>query len=132
MISPAFHFTGNCNEAINFYEEVFDAIDKQVEYYRDAPSKPGFLITDDMKDLVMHGTMTICGTPVNFSDTLEKTSVGNMICLNVFCQSSDEVCRIYHKLKEDGQVIVELGPQFFSSMYGSVIDRYGIKWQLIS
>ncbi|WP_157950026.1 VOC family protein [Vallitalea okinawensis] len=132
MISPTIHFPGNCNEAIAFYEKVFNVTHKKVEFYRDAPSNSGFTLTDDMKDLVMHSSMTICGTPFNFSDTQEKTIAGNMICFNVFFQTVDEVCNAFNKLEEDGNVIVELGPQFFSDMYGSVVDKFGIKWQLIS
>ncbi len=132
MISPAIHFPGTCNEAMNFYEEVFEATDKYIEYFHNAPSNPGFSITEDMKDLVMHASMTICGTPVNFSDTQDQVSAGNMICLNVFLPTADQVCRAYDKLKEGGKIVVELGPQFFSPMYGSIEDRYGIKWQIIS
>lgn len=132
MISPTIHFSGNCNEAITFYEKVFNATDKKVEFYRDAPPNSGFSVTDDMKDLVMHSSMTICGTSFNFSDTREKTIAGNMVCFNVFFQTADEVCSAFSKLKEGGNVIVELGPQFFSNMYGSVVDKFNIKWQLIS
>lgn len=132
MISPTIQFPGNCNEAITFYEEVFDTTDKQMDFFRNAPHNPGFSVTDDMKDLVMHGSITICGTSFNFSDSQEKTIAGNMICFNVFLQSADEVSSAFEKLKKGGKVIIELGPQFFSNMYGSVVDRFGIKWQLIS
>ncbi len=132
MISPVIHFPGTCKEAIRFYEEVFVATDKHIAYYKDAPPDPGFVVTEDMRDLVMHAGMTICGTAFNFSDTQEETVAGSMICFNVFLQSADEVCRAYERLREGGRVIVALGPQFFSAMYGSVEDRYGIRWQLIS
>jgi PhnB protein len=132
MISPAIHLPGTCNEAIHFYEKVFNATNKDIAYYHDAPSDPGFDINDDMKNQVMHASLTICGTPVNFSDSQDDINPGNMICLNVFFDTKDEVCRSYDMLKEGGKVIVELGPQFFSPMYGSIEDRYGVKWQLIT
>ena len=132
MISPAIHLPGTCSEAIHFYEEAFQATDKHIEYYRNAPADSGMTITEDMKELVMHASLTICGTPVNFSDSKEVLSAGNMVCLNVFFSSGDEVCHAYEKLKEGGRVMVELGPQFFSPMYGSIEDKYGIRWQLIS
>lgn len=132
MISPAIHLPGTCNEAIEFYEKVFRATDKHIDYYRNAPMDPGFAVTEDIKDLVMHASLTICKTPVNFSDSQEIICAGNMICLNVFFDSADEVSHAYHLLKEGGKVIVDLGPQFFSPMYGSVEDKYGVKWQLIS
>ncbi len=132
MISPAIHFPGNCNEAIHFYEQVFGGTEKHIDYYRDAPDNPGFVVTSDMKNQVMHATMTICGTPVNFSDTQDETSAGNMICLNVFMPSPQAVCNAFNQLKDGGKIIVQLGPQFFSTMYGSIEDKYGIKWQLIA
>lgn len=132
MISPAIHFPGNCGEAICFYEAVFNATDKRVEYYRDAPAGSGMPVTDETKDLVMHASLTICGTPVNMSDSPDKVTAGDMICLNVFFDSPDGVRRAFGMLREGGNVTVDLGPQFFSPMYGSVVDRYGVKWQLIS
>lgn len=132
MISPAIHLPGNCKEAIEFYEIAFNASDKHIDYYRDAPTNSGFSFTDDTKDFVMHASINICGTTVNLSDTQDKIVAGNMICLNVFFQTEDEVCRAYDKLKEGGKIIVELGPQFFSSMYCSIQDKYGVKWQLIA
>lgn len=131
MISPAIHFPGTCREAIHFYEEVFGATDKQIDYYHDAPADSGFTFTDDAKDFVMHATLTICGTPVNLSDSQESIIPGNMYCLNVFFPSAEEVCRAFDRLKEGGKIIVELGPQFFSKMYGSIEDKFGVKWQLI-
>ncbi len=132
MISPAIHLPGTCSEAIRFYEEAFHATDIHIDYYRDAPADSGMTITEDMLGLVMHASVTICGTPVNFSDAMDPLIAGNMICLNVFFDDADGVCHAYEKLKEGGKVAVELGPQFFSPMYGSVEDKYGIKWQLIS
>ncbi len=132
MISPALHFPGTCEEAINLYERVFAATDKQIQYYRDAPPNPGFEVTEGMANQVMHASLTICGTPVNFSDSTEPTFAGNMICLNVFFDSADGVRRAWEGLKDGGTVVVELGPQFFSPLYAAVVDRFGIKWQLIS
>lgn len=132
MISPALHFPGNCAEAMAFYQDVFHATDVHIDFFRDAPPNPGFPITEDMMGLVMHGGMTICGTPFNMSDTEENTVIGNMILFNVYLESADEICRAFNKLKAGGKVIVELGPQFFSPMYGSVEDKFGLRWQLIT
>lgn len=132
MISPAIHFGGNCYEAMTLYKEVFNGTDMEVSFYRDAPENPGFEITDDMSDLVMHASMTICGSPFNFCDVSEELVPGNMVCMNVFMASEEQVIEAYKGLTMNGEIVVELGPQFFSKMYASVIDPYGIKWQLIS
>jgi PhnB protein len=131
MISPTIHFPGNCNEAIAYYEKVFKVTEKQVSFYRDAPPNSGMTITEDMLDLVMHASITIRGTKFNCSDTQEKIVAGNMILFNVFMETEDEVRNAFEILKIDGNVIIDLGPQFFSKLYGSVVDKFGIKWQLI-
>ena len=132
MISPVIQFNGKCGEAINLYEVVFGATDKYVEYYRDAPDDSGIPKTPETNELVMHAGMTICGTHINLCDCVEKITAGNMFKLNVFMDTNDEVKRAFHMLKENGKVIVELGAQFFSPMYGSVVDCYGVSWQLSS
>ena len=43
------------------------------------------------------------------------------VCSNVYTELN----------KKGGKVMVELGPQFFSPMYGSIEDRFGVRWQLI-
>ena len=131
MILPTIHFPGNCNEAIEFYEKAFDVTDKQVSFYRDAPPNSGIAITDDMLDLVMHASITICGTKFNCSDTQKEIVPGNMILFNVFMETENEVRNAFENLKVGGNVLVDLGPQFFSKMYGSVVDRFGVRWQLI-
>lgn len=132
MISTAIHFPGCCMEAIAFYETVFDVTDKNILLNRDAPSNAGMTITEETKDHVTHAELIICGTRITMSDTTEQVVAGNMFVLNVFLDSADEVRLAYQKLKEGGTVRVTIGPQFFSPMYGSVKDRFGLTWQLIS
>ena len=131
MISPVIQFNGNCAEAINFYASVFGATDQYIDYYQDAPDDSGISKTVDTYHLVMHSGITLCGTHINMSDSEEKIIPGNQFKLNVFMDSADEVVTAFNKLKEGGKVMVEVGPQFFSSMYGSVEDRFGVRWQLI-
>lgn len=133
MISPAIHFTGNCSEAIALYQKAFDMTINSIDYYRDAPPGSDMDAPGDDKNKVMHADLTICGSRVNMSDgTPVEVTIGNMIVLNVFLDSSEDVRKAFHVLKENGKIHVELGPQFFSTMYASVEDRFGVCWQLIS
>ncbi len=131
MIRTAIHFPGTCNEALTFYEGIFETSDKQIDFNHEAPPDSGIDYTEETKNKVMHAGMTICGTPMNFSDMDEPAVVGNMYCLNVFLDTEAKVAEAYGKIRVGGTVVVELGPQFFSRMYGSVVDRFGVKWQII-
>lgn len=132
MIAPAIHFNGNCEKAMKLYEKAFNGTDIEINYYDEAPENHGLTILEGMGRQIMHASMTISGTMFNFSDVMDTVDLGDGICFNVFMNSPEEVEEAYNLFKEKGQVVIELGPQFFSQMYGSVIDEFGVKWQLIS
>lgn len=131
MLTPFINFSGRCKEAITFYEKVFDGQDKRIMHFMDAPPHPDYPIPENMKEYVMHAEMLISGTKVSFSDTQEEIVPGNMISLAINYPTVDLVKNIFDKLKEDGEVLMELSPQFFSPMYGWVKDKFGIGWQII-
>ena len=131
MITPAIHFPGKCAEAIELYKKAFDVTVNSISYYRDAPPNSGMPDTADIQNLVMHSDLTICGTRVNMADYTKEVTVGDMIMLNVFLDSAEDVRKAYHVLLDGGTVETELGPQFWSELYGSVIDRFGVRWQLM-
>ena len=131
MIEPYIYLNGNCAEAIDFYEQVFDGQDKRVMFFKDMPQNPDYPVPEELKELVMHAEMLINGTKVNFSDIQNKVVAGNMISLAVRFTNPDLVVETFLQLKQGGEVLKALGKQFFSPMYGWVKDKYGISWQLI-
>lgn len=131
MVQPYLYLNGNCSEAIDFYEKVFNGENKKIMRYKDAPANPNFPVPDEMKELVLHAEMNINGTQFNFSDSTEKIIPGNMISLAVSFDTTEEVVAAFNKLKTGGEVLMELAPQFFSPMYGWVKDKFGVGWQLI-
>lgn len=131
MITPFINFAGKCKEALDFYETVFNAKDKHIMYFKDAPPNPDFVVTEQMQDYVLYAEMTITGTKVSFSDTQSNVVPGNMISLGVNLATEAEVRLIFDRLKEGGEVLMELAPQFYSPLYGWVKDKFGIGWQVI-
>lgn len=131
MISPTIIFSGNCEEAINLYEKAFAVTEKHIEFYRDAPPDSGLKIPPHMTDKVMHARIFLCGTEFNVSDSNEEITSGNMVKFNVFLENRDQVATAFTNLSKGGKTVVEPGPQFFSKFYASVIDPFGIHWQLI-
>ena len=131
MVTPFLNFAGKASEAIDFYEKVFHSNDKKVLRFQDAPPSPDFPVPEHMKNYVMHAEMTINGTKVSFSDTQDSVKDGSMISLAVDFPTEDKVREAYEALKEGGLVLMELAPQFFSPLYGWVVDKYGISWQII-
>lgn len=131
MIAVALHFTGQCEQAIDLYTRAFHATDVFKDYYRDAPDDSGMEKSERTKDWIMHSGMTIYGSLINLSDGPEPIVDGNRYKLNVFTDTLDQVRHAYDTLAPTGEVVVPLGPQFFSPLYAAVKDEFGVLWQII-
>jgi len=127
------NFDGNCSEAIEFYRQVFGTEAPEVMTYGDVPPDPGFPIQDENKHLVVHTALDIFGTTVMFSDFLpgEPLVKGNNISLAILMQNIDDIKLTFDKLKEGGSIEMELQETFFSKLYGSLKDKFGVIWQIM-
>lgn len=125
------NFNGNCREAVEFYAEVFGTEKPQIMTFGETPPDPNFTLPEEAKNLVMHTRLNISGSNVMFSDTFPGMPfvVGNNISLVVNSKDMDEIKSLFHKLKEGGKVGMELQETFWSKLYGSVTDKFGIEWQ---
>jgi PhnB protein len=131
-INPYVNFNGNCREAVAFYAEVFGADSPEMMFYSDMPPDPDFPVTEDMKKLVMHTELKFAGGSVMFSDIAPGSpfAAGDSISIMVSSKDAEVLRRYWERLKEGGTVAMELGPQFWSSLYGFVTDKFGVGWHL--
>jgi len=131
-VNAYLNFKGNCREAVEFYAEVFGVEKPNIVTYGDAPPNPDHPVPDEAKNWVMHAMLQVNGSPLMFSDVLPDMplTIGNNISLVVHGKSEDEVRNWFNKLKEGGQVHMELQETFWSKLYGMVTDKFGIGWQL--
>ena len=125
-------FNGNCKEAIEFYSEAFDTETPHLMTFGEAPPNPEYPLPDEAKELIMHGRLTINGSTIMFSDTFPGSQVvaGSNISLAIQSADRNFIQDSFEKLKQGGNVKMELQETFFSKCYGSVKDRFGIEWQL--
>ncbi|MFA7309076.1 MAG: VOC family protein [Patescibacteria group bacterium] len=49
----------------------------------------------------------------------------------VYCETVEEIDRIWEKLSQGGKVMMELQQYPFSEKYGWLNDKYGVSWQLM-
>ena len=129
MLIPTIHFNGNCDEAISFYKEVFGAEVKEINYAKDAPTDSG--MDDCPPHFVMHSEVYICGTNFSLTDGAESPpTIGNFSYLIVY-DTAEEVTATFNKLAVGGEVEEPLSTTFWSTLYGSVVDRFGVNWQVM-
>lgn len=125
-------FDGNCREAIQFYADVFGTEKPHIMSFADSPQDPSYPLPEEAKNLVMHSRLNINGSNVMFSDNFPGTSftLGNNISLALISKDLEELKSWFNKLKEGGNVGMELQETFWSKCYGMVTDKFGITWQI--
>ncbi|HDR6311292.1 TPA: VOC family protein [Bacillus cereus] len=118
-------FEGNAEEAMNFYTSLFDQseIVNISRYDENGPGKEGSVI---------HATFTLNGQEFMCIDSYVKhafTFTPSM-SLYVTCETEEEIETVFHKLAQDGSVLMPLGSYPFSKKFGWLNDKYGVSWQL--
>ncbi|WP_263704074.1 VOC family protein [Bacillus thuringiensis] len=118
-------FEGKAEEAMNFYTSLFDQseIVNISRYDENGPGKEG---------TVIHATFTLNGQEFMCIDSYVKhafTFTPSM-SLYVTCETEEEIEAVFHKLAQDGSVLMPLGIYPFSKKFGWLNDKYGVSWQL--
>ena len=127
------NFNGNCKEAVEFYAKVFQTAPGRSMTYGDMPPTPGFDVPKAFAGKIMYTDLMVAGTNVMFSDVPWNTehTAGTNVILTISSGSEDEVRRWFGELQASGEVISPLGETFFSKLYGMLVDKFGIYWNII-
>jgi PhnB protein len=125
------NFKGNCTEAFDFYQKVFGGKMQTMFKYKDAPPEMQAQISPDVKDKVMHCSMTLGNILLMGCDAPEgrSTPLGGFQ-ISVDMPEEEEVKRIYAELSEGGSVQMPLAPTFWSPLFGMCTDKFGVAWMV--
>ncbi|WP_334223640.1 VOC family protein [Trichococcus sp. K1Tr] len=55
---------------------------------------------------------------------------GNHISLTLTYDDVEEARTVFNRLADGGSIGMELQQTFWSPLYGSLTDRYGVEWQI--
>jgi len=130
-ISPYVAFSGQCTEAIEFYEQAFNA-KATIMRYKDIPHCDDYEAPKGTEDFVVHGQIEIGGGSIMFSDAPPDypVTVGDNITITVEFDNADQTKKIFDALKEGGKVSMEIQEAFWSKCCGSLTDKFGINWHV--
>lgn len=131
---PYLVLNGNTKEAIQFYEQALDAKLLFMQSFGEMPENPEFPIPAELKDRVGHAMLKVGETELMLSDTFpgQPHHQGNQVTICIVNKDKNASSKIYEAIKQDGQVIMELQETHFSPAYGSVVDKFGITFQIFT
>lgn len=118
-------FSGQAEEAMNYYLSVFDQA-KILYVQRYGANEVG------AEGTVSHATFSLYGQAFMCMDSNVKHdfTFTPSVSLYVACSTEDEIDRIFERLAQGGQVLMPLAAYPFSSKFGWVADKFGVSWQL--
>ena len=129
-------FTGNCEEAFNFYKKAFGGEFASVNRFSEMPPQEGMPpIPADQKEKIMHITLPISKETVLMgSDTSEAfgqvTTIGNNFSISINTDSREKADSYFKTLSEGGRVTMPLQDTFWGAYWGMFTDKFGIGWQV--
>lgn len=134
-VSTYLNFPRNTEEAFEFYRGVFGTeYNGPLNRFRDIPDHPGHQpVADQDKDLIMHVELPILGGHVLMGTDAPESmgftvAPGNNFHINLEPDTRAETDRLFAALSEGGTVGIELQEMFWGAYFGSLTDRFGIRW----
>lgn len=127
---PYISFNGTCEEAVAFYQSIIGGT-ISITKYNDLPANEGIPPAENWQDKIMHSALTFeDGNALYFSDTWEQSPVtfGNFSTIHLLVDHENDVYDFVEKLAEGGEITMPADKTFWNSVYGSLVDKYGISW----
>jgi PhnB protein len=128
-------FTGNCEEAFNFYKSVFGGEFPYVGRFGDMPDGDGKPSSASDKQRIMHISLPISAeTMLMGSDTTQEYeaqfSQGNNFSISITTDSKEKADHFFNALSEGGQITMPMNDTFWGDYFGMLTDRFGINWMI--
>lgn len=129
-LNPHLAFDGRCREAFEFYERCLGGKILTMLTYGESPMADQ--APQEWRSKILHATMTIDGNIVFYgADSLpgqDQAPSGFHIAINT--RDSEQAKRIFQALSEGGTVQMPIQKTFWAALFGVVVDRFGVSWEI--
>ena len=127
--SPYLFFDGQCGEAIDTYADILGA--EILDRMPASNMPPEYPVPEEKKDWVMHSRLKVGEGEIMASDNLfgeVPDMAGAAVMLSY--ETAAEGKAVYDKLADGGNVEMEWAPTFWCAGFGTLTDRFGVKWMI--
>jgi PhnB protein len=126
-VIPYLTFSGNCEEALKFYEKAFGGKIVHLSRYGGSPIEE----MGGNKDWVMHATFEAKGIKLFACDNTKDAPAGSeegMIQLTINFENAAEQEKVFETMAEEGIVTMPLQDTFWGARFGMLKDKFGLNW----
>ena len=132
-ITAYVNYDGNCEEAFNFYANVFEGSSLSFDRFSSMPNADQMPESDQNK--IMHAALTLENQGLIMgSDVVQgmsgEVTFGNNFGLTLQPDSEAEAIRLFNALSAGGTVTMPLEKTFWNATFGMFIDKFGINWMV--
>ncbi|MBY6201394.1 VOC family protein [Maritalea mobilis] len=130
-ITPYLFFDGTCEAALTFYAELLGAPAPEILRFADMPEADRAQMAGMADDAVMNATLRHGDLEILASDSAAGDGAGMTgASLHLALDSVAEAHRVFAGLAEGGEVGMPMGETFWTPAFGTVRDRFGIRWMV--
>ncbi len=126
---PYLFFYGRCEQALNFYKDVFGGEITHLSRIEGSPMESE--VPPNLKHNVMHANFKAPSLKFMASDGRPTGTVGESnISLSLATNDAAEGKRVFDKLSQGGKVSMPLQDAFWGGKFGTLTDKFGIDWMM--
>jgi PhnB protein len=132
-LQPYFNFSGNTEEAFNFYKSVFGGEFTTFTRFEDNPGACEGIPVSELRG-VMHVSLPIGTSTVlmgsDVPSSMQKAINGTNISISIDTESEAEADQLFTGLGEGGNIQMPLQKMFWGAYFGMLTDKFGIQWMV--
>lgn len=122
------NYPGHCEEAFRFYEQHLGGTILSLMKHSDGAPNPA--IPQDWKNAILHGRIAIGNTVLMGAD-IPGAQPMRSAYLSLRFETIVETERVYHVLRDGGEVFMKMEETFFAHRFAMLRDRFGTSWMLL-
>ncbi len=121
-------FSGACEQAFNFYQNLFGGSIKNKETWENK----GQDIPEHYREKIQHIELNGSGFSFMGYDASPDTPItnGSNICMSIDLESRDKAEEIFNKLSGSGRVHTPIQESSWGDYYGRCTDQFDIMWMI--
>lgn len=127
------NFPGTTEEALRFYETVFQTRIAMMQTFGDTPFIQN--APESAKKKIMHAQLPLTeSVHLMASDAVEgfgpPFKAGNNVHISLVAKDKAEADRVFQALGTGGQIMMPIGNAPWGAYFGMCVDRFGVQWMV--